>query len=65
MTAQADIHALGERTARLEERMDAKDDALADVRRQLESLSRRVWGILVLILATLLAVVSKGWGNAG
>ena len=65
MTAQADIHALAERTARLEERMDAKDEAFADVRQQLESLSRRVWGILVLILATLLAVVSKGWGNAG
>ena len=30
MTAQADIHALGERTARLEERIDAKDEALAD-----------------------------------
>ena len=57
MTAQADIAALAERTARLEERSESFEKDHDDLQAQLRSLSNRVWGILVLLLANLLPLV--------
>lgn len=57
MTAAADIAALAERTARLEERADTSEKLHDDLQTQIRSVSNRVWVILVGVAGTLLTVV--------
>ena len=57
MTAAADIAALAERIARLEERADTSEKQGDDLQAQIRSVSNRLWLILVAVLATLLTVL--------